>query len=203
MAGAALALALGATATVAAAQPLSTADNNEWITLSGEVSSVAGDSFMLDTGDRTVRVEMDDYDIYNERFVQPGDKVAVSGAIDNDFFEARKIEASTVYVEKLGEHFYASAADEEDPTPIITVIDYINEGEQLALTGTVVRANPSSNELILDTGPTNIHVDTDGVRDADRVDVGDHIFVVGAMDDADLFEGREILADSMTVLTNG
>jgi hypothetical protein len=79
------------------------------------VKNVTPDTFTLDYGKGVVTVEMDDghrdADAYK---LFEGDKVTVNGKIDDDLYETTKIEASSVYVEKLGTYFYASPVDEED-----------------------------------------------------------------------------------------
>lgn len=81
------------------AQEVSTAVDQEWITLTGTVASVAGDSFTLNYGDKDIVVEMDDYDWFSENAIEQGESVTVAGRMDNDFFESQKIEASSVYVD--------------------------------------------------------------------------------------------------------
>ena len=81
--------------------------NNSWITLSGTVESVSPDRFMLDYGDGMITVEMDGPGGGASGYkLVKGDKVSVSGAIDDDLFERTTIEASSVYVESLGTNFY-------------------------------------------------------------------------------------------------
>lgn len=89
--------------------------NNTWISISGTVKTVSPDIFLLDYGDGIIKVEMDDGDRDADAYkLIEGDTVTVNGMIDDDFYEATKIEAASVYVEKLGTYFYASSVDEED-----------------------------------------------------------------------------------------
>ncbi|MDY6797575.1 MAG: hypothetical protein SVX28_02315 [Pseudomonadota bacterium] len=88
----------------------------------------------------------------------PGDKVTVYGAFDDDTFEDTKIEASSVFVENLGTHFYASAADEEsieklDVAPVVPIV----VGD-LTLTGTVTSVD--GREFTIDSGAQQMTVDT-------------------------------------------
>ena len=86
-----------------------------WISISGEVTDVMPDRFVLDYGESVITVEMDDGDRDADAYkLLEGDKVTVNGMIDDDFYETTTIEAESVYVEKLGTYFYASAVDEED-----------------------------------------------------------------------------------------
>lgn len=189
----------------AAAQTPRTADNGEWLTLSGSVVSSSSDSFMLDYGGKTIKVEMDDYDWYADNPVIKGDHVTVTGRMDADFWEKRKIEASSVYVKSLNTMYFASAADEEGAMSPVLRIDPLTNGESVSLTGRVAAIN--GDELTLDAGLLNYTVDVGSLGydplDNDgpqRISVGDRISVMGRMDDADLFDNREIDAKVLTEL---
>ncbi len=70
-------------------------------TLQGTVTDVRDEEFTLDTGLRemTVTVEEMPYDpLDDEGFqkIEPGDRVSVSGEIDNGFFEGRELVADTI-----------------------------------------------------------------------------------------------------------
>lgn len=87
--------------------------NKTWISISGSVKDVNPDSFTLDYGKGVITVEMDDggRDADGYKLIKGG-KVTVNGMIDDDFFEATKIEAGSVYVENIGTYFYASSIDD-------------------------------------------------------------------------------------------
>jgi uncharacterized protein YdeI (BOF family) len=198
------AFALAAAAPAAAQQPATAADG-EWLTLSGSVVSSDSDSFLLDYGAKTITVEMDDYDWYADNPVLKGDRVTVTGRMDADFWEQRKIEANSVYVKSLNTMFYASAADEEGGMSPVVMVDPLTDGESVSLTGKVTAI--SGDELTLDAGLLNYTVDVGelGYNPLDnagpqRISVGDRISVFGRMDDADLFDNREIDAKSITEL---
>jgi len=96
--------------------------DDSWISISGTVESVRPDEFMLDYGEGVITVEMDDGDRDADAYeLVKGDKVTVSGRIDDDLFEVAKIEAASVFVENLGTYFYASSVDEEDVDTFITL----------------------------------------------------------------------------------
>lgn len=188
------------------ANPYLMADRS-WIGLSGTVESVQPDSFVLDYGDGTILVEMDDgdrdADAYN---LLKGDTVTVSGRIDDDFFETTKIEAAYVYVHNINTTFFASSVDEESyelidsstvpPIPIsVTVVR-----------GTVTKVNQDEHEFLLDTGRRTLRIDVnalpvDPLDDQGylRIEEGDRVKVIGQID-TDLFEGRELEADSIVKL---
>ena len=177
--------------------------DNTWISISGKVKSVSADSFLLDYGEGEITVEMDDGDRDADAYkLIAGDEVTVNGMIDDDFFEKTTIEASSVYVEKLGTTFFASAVDEEDyyfvtlTTPVIL--------SSLTVQGTVTSV--SDEEFTLNTGLRSLTVeveemfynplDDDGFQ---KIEEGDFVRVTGTMDD-DLFEGREMVAESIVEL---
>ena len=203
-AGAAAVALCAAVPAVAAETPAATSDG-EWLSLSGSVVSTAPESFMLDYGSKTIRVEMDDYDWYLENPILEGDQVIVTGQMDADFWQNRTIEASSVYVKSLTTMYFASAADEEGAVVPILSVDPLTDGESVSLTGTVRQI--VGDELTLDAGLMNYRVDTasldydplddDGVQ---HIAVGDRISVFGRMDDADLFDRREIDAKVLTEL---
>lgn len=187
-------------------QDVTAAADREWLTLTGKVSSVAGDQFTLDYGRDDIVVEMDDYDWYNENALVVGDSVTVSGRMDKDFFDTRSIEARSVYVDSLNEYFYASAADEEQGIHLPLLHDHLQDDEWVSLTGEVASIN--GEDIVLDTGAHEYDVDAGGLAynpfDADgteRIQVGERVVVFGQMDDADLFDDREIEATTITTLS--
>lgn len=188
---------------VAQAQNPYAKPNASWITLSGTVAAVAPDAFRLDYGEGLITVEMDDWDWYAEgTLLAEGDEVTVNGFVDDDLYELRSIEASSVYVNDLNTYFYASGADEEDWTTTASV--FLFEPGQLQLTGTVTSV--SGREFTLDTGTRQIQVDTitmpyNPLDDTgfQKIRKGDRVRVSGSLD-FDLFEKREILADSIVTL---
>jgi uncharacterized protein YdeI (BOF family) len=178
--------------------------NESWITLDGTVEDVTRDAFTLLYGDGMIRVEMDDGDRDADAYpLVEGDRVTVTGKIDDDFLEVARIEASSVYVHHLGVRFYASAADEEDwrmmPEPPTTA--------RTILRGTVTDVR--SDEFDINTGARKVTVDIDelGYDPLDdagyqKIEVGDYVSVTGGID-FDLFEGRQLEAASVvTIFSN-
>lgn len=206
----AAAVALPATAeekTTGDKQKASSAADQEWLTITGKVASVEGNHFMVDYGSDDIMVEMDDYDWYNENALRPGDTVTIAGRMDNDFFESKKIEASSVYVDSLNEHFFASAADEEEATFVAIVHDQLVDDEYVSLTGKVTKVDGQN--IIVDAGLYEYDVDANGLsynpfdnEGAERIQVGERVAVYGRMDDADLFDDREIEASSIITLSS-
>ncbi|MDX1593585.1 MAG: NirD/YgiW/YdeI family stress tolerance protein [Gammaproteobacteria bacterium] len=180
--------------------------DESWISLSGQAVDVRDESFVLDYGEGTVIVEMDDWDWYNEnRLILENDNVTVYGEIDDDLFETTKIEASSVYVENLGTYFYASSADEEDVADYDywVVADPIEPGK-VTVRGTVHEID--GREFTINTGLREVTVDTVTLgynplddRGFHRIEKGDYVSVTGEIDN-DLFEEREVMADAIVTL---
>lgn len=185
-------------ASTAAAQEAETAPDDTWVSISGTVTSTTPDSFRLDYGSGIITVEMDDFDFYPDgRGLMENDQVIVYGVVDDDMFEARTIEASTVYVENLGTSFYANPADEEDFASW-TIVEPIVVG-RMEVTGTVTSV--TGREFTVDTGVRQVQVDTasmpfDPTDDTGflQIEEGDLVKVGGEIDDS-LFDERELSAD--------
>lgn len=184
-----------------AQDPYEMADDT-WISLSGEVEEVSADEFLLDYGGGMVTVEMDDGDRDADGYkLVRGDDVTVTGVIDDDFFEATTIEAGSVYVEKLGTYFYASTADEEDR--YITIYGpTVNATAVVQGTVTEVR----DHEFVVDTNVRSVTVDVSEMlynplddTGYQQIEAGDMVSASGGVD-YDFFEGREIMAQTVTTL---
>lgn len=175
--------------------------DDTWITLNGTVQSVSPDKFELDYGGGVVTVEMTDGDRDADAYqLLRGDKVSVTGLIDDDFFETTSIDASSVYVDNINTWFFADPTEEgvaTITTPVVT--DYT------VLQGTVTKVN--GEEFTLNTGARQVTVEVDematdpldkeGFR---QVTVGDRVSVTGQID-TDFFEGRVLEADSLVELS--
>ncbi len=177
------------------------APDGSLITLSGTIVSAQADRFRLDYGPGTMIVEMDDWDDTGEAIgLLEDDQVVVYGFVDDDFYERRTIEASTVYVQNLGTYFYASGVDEEDVPPMLL----LDIEPRVSVRGTV--QSVQGRELVLGTGPEAIEVDTVSMpynplddEGYQRIEVGDRIYVSGVLDD-DLFDSLEVAADRIAKL---
>ncbi|MFP4076426.1 MAG: DUF5666 domain-containing protein [Halochromatium sp.] len=200
----ALALALtGATATWAADPAV--APDDSWISVSGTVESVAADAFVLDYGEGLMTVEMDDGDRDADAYkLVSGDKVTVSGRIDDDLLEARTIEASSVYVENIGTTFYASPIDDEAINDVLVTVETPVVISEMTVQGQVTEVD--SDSFTVDAGLRKVHVDVDQMsydplddEGYQKIEVGDRVSVTGQIDDG-LFEGRKLVADSVVTL---
>lgn len=185
-----------------AADPAEKPDHT-WLTVSGTVEEVRPNAFTLDYGEGSITVEMDDGDRDADAYkLLRGDRVTVSGMIDDGLWENKTIEAASVFVEKLSTTFYASAADEEDRMVPMEVRVVVSETELRGEVTSIV----DENEFMLDTGMREILVETDAMpynpldeEGYQKIEVGDYVSVMGRMDN-DLFEGREFVAESVVTL---
>lgn len=179
-----------------------TQPDDTWISIDGEVTEVNPGSFVLDYGEGVVTVEMDDGDRDADGYkLIEGDKVSVSGIVDDDFYEIASIEASSVYVESLGTYFYASSVDEEDsfvtiPHPLVT--------SSLIVQGTV--SSVSENEFTIDTGLQKLTVEVDEMaynpldeEGYQEIGKGDLVSITGTLDN-EFFDGRVLNAESVVTL---
>jgi uncharacterized protein YdeI (BOF family) len=176
-----------------------------WITIRGVVKGVRPDTFTLDYGDNSVIVEMDDGDRDADAYqLIAGDKVSVSGRIDDDFFERTTIEAAAVYVENLNTTFFSSAIDEEDRPGLAIAVSTPMLMTQTLVNGIVTRIKGS--EFVVDTGMRALRIETDELaydplddQGYQKIQIGDRVRVTGRVQN-DFFDGREIVADSITEL---
>jgi len=146
------------TATTAAASNPYALSDETWISLSGEVEDVSPNSFLLDFGEGSITVEMDDGDRDADAYgLYRGDDVVVTGKIDDGFFEKTTIEASSVYVQKLGTYFFSSAADEEDDFFVRSTVPF--ETSSALVQGVV--GSVSDDEFTIDNGMREMTVVVD------------------------------------------
>ncbi len=202
----ALTLALTGATAVWAEDPMIAPDDS-WISVSGTVESVTHDAFMLDYGEGLMTVEMDDGDRDADGYkLVKGDKVTVNGRIDDDLFETRTIEASSVYVDNIDTYFFASGFDDEAINDVIVTV-----ATPVVVSATTVQGRVTevgSEEFVVDTGLRQVRVEVEEMsykplddEGYQKIEVGDRVSVTGEIDN-DLFEGRELVADSVVTLSS-
>lgn len=182
------------------------ANDGQWLNLTGSVVSTAPNSFMLDYGAGNIRVEMDDWDWFQEgRLLKAGDRVTVSGLADRDLFLAKRVEANSVYVHNLNTIFFASGADEESMRARSATAGA--PAQYADFTGVVTAVE--GREFTLGTGPAAIRVDTSLLADnpldsqgQHRVKVGDRVLVWGDID-LEPAENAELKARGLLSIVGG
>ena len=158
-------------------------DDGNWITISGRVISPLPNQFTLDYGSGAVTVEMDDRSpLYQEaQMLRRGDRVVVTGRIDDNLYRDRTIEARSVFVPKINKRFFASAADEENLGALgeaRAAPDYYVD-----LVGTVT--GRLADRLMIVAGGRELDVDLSGLAAEARptgIAAGDRIYVWGDLE---------------------
>lgn len=137
--------------------------------------------------------------------------MTVYGRIDDGLYEARTIEADSVYVDEHATFFYANDVDEEGDYFVyphfahLAVVDVdLEDGTWLSLSGHVQGVD--GREFVLDTGFNEVRVDTDEMaynplddEGYQKIDAGDRITVSGWIDE-DFFEADELKAYTIVTL---
>lgn len=192
------------------AEELQETPDHGWISVTGTVASTMHEAFWLDFGEALVKVEMDDWDWYDEaNQIVPGERVTVYGRLDSGVYELRTIEADSVYVFDRNSYYFASDADEEGdylsfPYLMFAHSPHVADGTWMTVSGRVVKVD--ERELSLDTGFRKVRIDTAAMPynplddvGFQRIDRGDRISVTGTLD-IDFFEKDEIDAESIVTL---
>lgn len=171
------------------------AGDRSLLKLSGTVTSAGANAFQLDTGGEMVTVEMDDWDWFHEgKQLKAGDKVVVTGRVDQDAWEKKKLEASSVYVRHLGVTFRANGADEEDLAAALMLVDTTSSA-----LGKVKAVEGSEFTIGGENGPVRVDMSKLSVRPV--VKAGDTVHAWGQFD-SDPNERLELMAEGVAVLTN-
>jgi len=191
-----------AAAQIATPDPYAHRDH-AWIMIDGTVDSVSADQFILDYGPGRITVEMDDGDRDADGYkLIKGDMVRVSGRVDRNLLAATTIEASSVYVESLGTHFFASSVDDEerifsDSYPLVI--------SSTTLRGKVERTDDDSFMLATEGGTIRVQTESLGYDPLDdqgyqRIRKGDLVLVRGDLDTGFFDIKRELEAEMIVVL---
>lgn len=197
----------GANSTMNADRKVGQAEDGEWIRLSGTVSSVSDDAFTLDYGKDKITVETDDFASDTLRSLKKGDRVTVSGRIDDGFFSSKDIVASTVHMNSSNQTLSANrnemdASRSVFPGSDMNAANRAEDGEWVSMTGKVSKMD--GDEFTIQTGSQSVAVDAsdaDGFDD-NRLRIGDRVSVSGEIDEGGLFDDREIEASSVVILSS-
>lgn len=178
-----------------------------YVAVDGTVGATNLEGFELEHDDGSIFVEFDDFDFSqadDQIPVVEGDPVTVYGYVDDDAFELRTIEATSVYVDSLNATYYASGLDEEN-IDVTYVFPWSVAGrDDITLSGEVNSINDREFWLRTAAGGL-VEVDTAAMAfnplddtGFTQVNVGDTVTVSGSMDDA-VFDNRELSANSVIV----
>lgn len=184
---------------------LVTADNRDRVTLDGSVASVGADSFMMNYGGGAIRIELDDWDSFDEaRLLRPGERVIVSGRVDDDFGTNRTVEAGSVFVSGLNTIYLASVTDEEQlnlgtlqDNEGIGAFDYT--GRITSIAGRTFEMGTRPGVIAVDT--RELTYDPFDTRGFQRLKEGDRVYVWGNL----RFSGDDAMltADGVVKLAQG
>lgn len=189
----------------AAQKDLSGYEDRSIVSVAGVVKSTAGDRFTLDMGGSDIIVEMDGWDWFVNEAEQlhVGEKVTVTGRVDDNLFEKRTIEADTVYVHPRTTFYFANNGDEEGGEVLLYTYNMppLSEGARISARGTV--KNLGGGEFTLDTKFGNIQVDTGSLSydptdkiGFQRIRNGDQVYVSGIWDKS-FVESNKIQAQNL------
>lgn len=192
---------------------VATAADQSPVVLTGTIQSVSDDEFVLSYGSGNITVEMEDWNWNGENMknLRVGDRVTVTGQIDDDLFEGREIEADNIYLTASNVYYYREGST---ASPIMgtayrspNTSTMAGDGTFVAMSGRVSNINGKEFTLTdennmtmqVDTGELGYDpLDAEGVQ---RVREGDMIQVYGEVDE-DFFERKEILASRVISLMN-
>jgi hypothetical protein len=179
------------------------------ISLSGKVAAIEQDAFMLDYGAGRVRVDLaDGLDWFpaGTQGLTIGEPVTVNGVIDDDMFDTREIEASSIYRQSMQTYLYSDTNNSRFFPPVTierrTTTTTAEDLSYVNLSGTV--KGVSGRDFILDTGVREFRVTTDAMNDnpvaRSRLRSGTRVSVSGVVNGDDIFDRQEIDATNVVVL---
>lgn len=148
---------------------------------------------MVDTNDSWPNL----FDKKASEILKTGDRVRVSGEVDDNLFTKKEIDATRVT--HYGKNYSRTYWNQEDYAYNNDYITYDNrryrDGEDITLTGTVGKTTDDQ-KFMLNYAGGSIQVDADDLcmEETNRLHTGDRVTVIGEIDD-DWFEKREIEAD--------
>lgn len=177
---------------------LSDAPKQSEISLSGKVSAIEQDAFMLDYGAGRVRVDLEDgLDWFppGTPGLTIGEPVTVNGVVDDDMFDTREIEATSIYRQAQQTFLYSDASNARFLTPPEsqpTDTSWVN------LSGTVTGV--TGREFMLDTGVREFRITTATESQNARIRPGTRVSVSGQVSGDDIFDRPEIEATHVVVL---
>lgn len=182
--------------------PLAGYDDDTSLTLSGTVGQVNDDEFTLRTRNGSIAVESDEvFDDENIYRLEPGDRIIVTGNVDDDFFESRKLEANAIHVDKVDVTFTTrdGTVDSFTSSSSNGADDGVTE-----LNGRIVAIEDNEFAISSGTGQTTVNIgnlDDNPLDDQGylKLDIGDRVQVKGEMTD-DWFDERKFEATSLNAI---
>lgn len=174
------------------------------IVVSGRVSDIDDDSFKLNYGKDSIKVEMSNwsFDDKSEQ-IRNGERVTVYGYIDNSWFERHKLQAQAVYIHDRNTYFIAG--DNKDYYALNTIaIEKIPDNTHVSIKGKVIDIDGEKFTLkfgadIIDVDVSELEYNPFAKKGNKKIKVNDLVYVSGKLDSG-FFEDKEIKADSIIKL---
>lgn len=182
--------------------------NDAYITITGTVGSITDeDEFQLNHAGGTITVDTNDAwpDLFRAdagTVLNTGDRVSVTGKVDNNLFSGNEIEAYrlTVSGDTYGRIYTNQnyAPSYENDYAAYNNVAYgtgLTDDQQVRISGEVSKI-VNDEKFMLRYGNGEIQVDTDDVdfTNAAKLNVGDEVVVFGEVD-KDLFQKKEVEAE--------
>lgn len=184
-------------------------DDDAQVTMSGTMTKIDGDEFVLNYRDGSITIELEDWERDAEDLnFKNGAEVTVFGEIDNDLFTDSTIEAEAIYIKSTGSYYYASDSEDAESYRNFLWSDSENyELSDMTLRGRVVSTDVDNGEFTIAVGEGEkvtvsiAALDHDVLKGEKRdpVDAGDWVRVAGRLD-YEFFDGKLLRAKSVTTI---
>lgn len=181
--------------------------NDAYITLSGTVGEITdGDQFKLNHSGGIIMVDTNDtwpdlFEVDADTLLKTGDRITVTGKVDNNLFAQNEIEAYQLTVDgPTYNRVYTNSnfGPENDDSYMAYYGSYgagLSDDQEVRLSGTVSKL-VNNESFMLRYGNGEIRVETDDLEftNADRLSVGDEVVVYGEVDEG-WFKKKAVEAD--------
>lgn len=178
------------------------------VTLTGTVQKVDGHDFVMRHGRENIEVELEGWNWNKpdlEKHLKVGQRVTVTGEVDDDWFDEKELEAQNIYLDTEQVYFYTV---DINPAYVQATRDVekrrmargdMQDGSYYSVRGDIKKID--GDDIVLAANNRNYRVNLDelGYNPLDnqglqRLSVGDRVWVSGEIDD-NFFDGKEIDAD--------
>lgn len=182
--------------------------NDAYITISGTVGNIVEeDEFQLNHAGGLITVDTNDAwpDLFRTEaatMLKTGDRVSVTGKVDNNLFSGDEIEAYRLSVAGdtygrvyTNQHYAPSHEGDYAAYNNVAYGTGLTDDQQVRISGEVSSIT-DDDTFMLRYGNGEILIDTDDVEftNADKLNVGDEVVVFGEVD-KDLFKKKEVEAE--------
>jgi uncharacterized protein YdeI (BOF family) len=177
-----------------------------YVTLSGTVSKILDENrFELDYGNGITQIEYDDAlrDLFKniDRKIKAGDKVTVTGKLDNNWFTKREILVSSIL--HIADNYIllykrpVAAAGDEVPAIVGVAEPSLFLDGQVALTGIVSRVEYKGSFILrYEEGAIQVNASSIKIPESNRITTGDVVTVYGKINNS-FFKSRAIAAETI------